>query len=139
MEKAIKKALENGVGSRVVKTEYNKKRRESEKIRDLRESKKEKRKILTQTGGPQKIVALEQYYQAQRELRREIEGEEKKKQIGCIKCTQFGLKHFRLLQEYVSVIVSSSGVFRNRLKGGGLFFGKSIIVCGLFLPAKSYI
>ena len=77
MEKAIKQALENSVGSRIVKIDDSMKKKETEKIRDLRNMKKEKRKILTQAGDVQKKETLEQYYAAQRELRREIEEEEK--------------------------------------------------------------
>ena len=69
----IKQALEKSFGTRTIRVDENKKPRETEEIKKLRIEKKEKRKRFEESSAETRRATLEEYYEAQRELRKAVE------------------------------------------------------------------
>ena len=77
LEKAIREALTRTIGEKTIKVNTKAKPRESEKIKELRRSKREKRSKFQNSQPTERKNALDEYCQAQGELRRAIEDDEK--------------------------------------------------------------
>ena len=79
LEQAIHKSLEKSMGKKIITVSSKGKPRESERVRELRRKKKEKRKDLETAELGNKCKQLQEYYKAQNDLRRAIEEAEKEK------------------------------------------------------------
>ena len=79
LEQAMTKAMEEGIGKRTITITDNGKPRETDKVRELRKKKREKRKELQNAAPDEKKKQLQEYYRAQTELRKAIEESEKEK------------------------------------------------------------
>ena len=73
LEEKIRQALEESVGSRTIRVDESKKQREPAEIKNLRREKKEKRKRFSKAPIEIRMEALEEYYEAQRALRKAVE------------------------------------------------------------------
>ena len=79
IENMMTEALKRSVGSRTINISDECKPREPEQIRNLRKKKREKRKIFENSDPNLRRESLNEYYEAQRQLRTAIEEEEKQK------------------------------------------------------------
>ena len=77
IEEMIRQALKKSVGLRTFRIDNDCKPREPEEVKNLRRKKKEKRKEFEESTQETRITTLEDYYEAQRELRKAVEEAEK--------------------------------------------------------------